>query len=72
MTGHVPVRFPAETPEEIRELAEADDLTVSAWIRRAVDRTLRQEGGSDARTIVRRLQRDIADLAAALERVEPR
>ena len=81
LTRHVPVRFPTETIEEIRTVAEADGLTVSAWIRRAVDRTLRREGvgggepvegGDDARTVVARLQRDVADLAAALERVESR
>ncbi len=78
---HVPVRFAAETIEEIRRVAEADGLTVSAWIRRAVDRALRREGvgavegvdgGDDTRRVVERLQRDVADLAAALERVESR
>jgi predicted DNA-binding protein len=77
LTQHVPVRFPAETIEHVRRLAEADGMTVSAWIRRAVERTLRQqdatgvgraEAGDDARTVVERLQRDVADLAAALER----
>jgi hypothetical protein len=77
LTQHVPVRFPAETIEQVRRLAESDGMTVSAWIRRAVERTLRQRGadtlepaetGDDARTVVERLQRDVADLAAALER----
>jgi predicted DNA-binding protein len=81
LTQHVPVRFPAETIEQVRRLAEADGMTVSAWIRRAVERTLRQRGaagveraeaGDDARTVVERLQRDVADLAAALERSESR
>jgi predicted DNA-binding protein len=76
LTQHVPVRFPAETIEQVRTLAEADGLTVSAWIRRAVERTLRErgaagadvEGGDDARAVIERLQRDVAELAAALDR----
>jgi predicted DNA-binding protein len=81
LTQHVPVRFPAETIEQVRRLAEADGMTVSAWIRRAVERTLGQRGavatrraetGDDARTVIERLQRDVADLAAALDRSESR
>ncbi len=81
LTQHVPVRFPAETIEQVKRLAEADGMTVSAWIRRAIERTLRQHGapraegaepGDDARTVVERLQRDVAELAAALERSESR
>jgi hypothetical protein len=81
LTQHVPVRFPAETIERVKTLAEADGMTVSAWIRRAVERTLRQhgaagvdhrEGDDDARAVVERLQRDVAELAAALERSESR
>lgn len=81
LTQHVPVRFPAETIEQVRRLAEADGMTVSAWIRRAVERTLRQreavggelaEVGDDARRVVARLQRDVAELADALERSESR
>lgn len=79
LTQHVPVRFPAETIEQVRTLAEADGMTVSAWIRRAVARTLHERGapgavelGDDARTVVERLQRDVAELAAALDRSESR
>lgn len=44
LTEHVPVRFPAATIKAVRALAEADGLTVSAWIRRAVERAIgRQE-----------------------------
>lgn len=79
LTQHVPVRFPAETIERVRTLAEADGMTVSAWIRRAVERTLSERGAAggkqvvgddDARAVVERLQRDVAELAAALERSE--
>lgn len=81
LTQHVPVRFPAETIEQVKMLADADGMTVSAWIRRAVERALRQqalagveriEGGDDARVVVERLQRDVAELAAALTRSESR
>jgi hypothetical protein len=56
-------------------------MTVSAWIRRAVERAVRQqgvrgvedvEGGDAARAVVERLQRDVAELAAALARSESR
>jgi predicted DNA-binding protein len=79
LTQHVPVRFPAETIEQVKRLADADGMTVSAWIRRAVERAVRQQGladveqivgGDSARAVVERLQRDVAELAAALERSE--
>lgn len=41
----VPVRFPPETLAEVRRLAEADDRSVSSWIRRAVEHELRQQAG---------------------------
>jgi predicted DNA-binding protein len=81
LTQHVPVRFPAETIEQVKRLADADGMTVSAWIRRAVERAVRQqglvdveqiEGGDAAREVVERLQRDVAELASALGRSEPR
>jgi hypothetical protein len=73
------VRFPAETIEHVRARAGADGMTVSAWIRRAVERALRQGGagaedarGEDTRAVVERLRQDVAELAAALERSESR
>ena len=80
LTQHVPVRFPAETIEQVRALADADGMTVSAWIRRAVERAVCERGaagveierGDDARVVVERLQRDVAELAAALGRSESR
>jgi predicted HicB family RNase H-like nuclease len=36
----VPVRFPPELLEEVRRRAEADDRSLSAWIRRAVEHEL--------------------------------
>lgn len=80
LTHHVPVRFPADTIAQVKRLADADGMTVSAWIRRAVERALRQGGpadveqieGGDTRAVVERLQRDVAELAAALTRSDSR
>lgn len=41
LAAPVPVRFPPELLEKIRQAAEADDRSVSAWIRRAVEHELR-------------------------------
>ena len=40
LTTPVPVRFPAELLEEVKRRADADDRSVSAWIRRAVEHEL--------------------------------
>jgi hypothetical protein len=45
LTELVPVRFPPETLEEVRQRAEADDRSVSSWIRRAVEHELEQPAG---------------------------
>ena len=45
LTEMVPVRFPPETLAEVRRLAEADDRSVSSWIRRAVEHELDQQHG---------------------------
>lgn len=39
---HAPVRFPAETIESVRPLAQTDGMTIGAWIRRAVNSAIRQ------------------------------
>jgi hypothetical protein len=39
----VPVRFPEDQLEEIRDRAAADDRSVSSWIRRAVEHELQRE-----------------------------
>lgn len=41
LSATVPVRFAPDVLEEVRARAEADDRSVSAWIRRAVQRELR-------------------------------
>ena len=40
LTELVPVRFPPETLERLRAAADADDRSVSSWIRRAVEHEL--------------------------------
>jgi hypothetical protein len=49
LTELVPVRFPAETLERVRHLADADDRSVSSWIRRAVDHELQTTEPSSRR-----------------------
>jgi hypothetical protein len=41
LTEMVPVRFPPELLDEIRRRAEADDRSLSSWIRRAAEHELR-------------------------------
>lgn len=41
----VPVRFPTELLNEIRNRAAADDRSVSNWIRRAVEHELSRDAG---------------------------
>lgn len=45
LTELVPVRFPPETLDEVRQRAQADDRSVSSWIRRAVEHELEQSAG---------------------------
>ena len=40
LSAPIPVRFPADLLEEVKRAAEADDRSVSAWIRRAVEHEL--------------------------------
>ena len=44
LSAIVPVRFPPELLDEIRRGAEADDRSLSSWIRRAVEHELRSSG----------------------------
>jgi predicted transcriptional regulator len=43
MSDRVPVRFPDALLERVRERAEADDRSVSSWIRRALEHELERE-----------------------------
>jgi hypothetical protein len=47
LTEMVPVRFAPETLEEVRDRADADDRSVSAWIRRAVEHELQRHGAGN-------------------------
>jgi hypothetical protein len=47
LTEMVPVRFAPETLEEVRDRADADDRSVSAWIRRAVEHELQRQGAGN-------------------------
>ena len=40
LSDPVPVRFPPHMLEQVRAAAEAEDRSVSSWVRRAVDRAL--------------------------------
>lgn len=40
LTGHMPVRFDDATIAAVKERADANGMTVSAWIRRLVDQEL--------------------------------
>lgn len=40
LTSPIPVRFPADVLDEVKRRADADDRSVSAWIRRAVEHEL--------------------------------
>lgn len=42
LTVTVPVRFPPELLEQVRNAAAADDRSVSSWICRAVEHELRR------------------------------
>jgi predicted HicB family RNase H-like nuclease len=42
LSAPIPVRFPPELLEQVRRAADADDRSVSAWIRRAVEHELRR------------------------------
>ena len=40
LTSPIPVRFPEDVLDEVKRRAEADDRSVSSWIRRAVEHEL--------------------------------
>lgn len=43
LTEMVPVRFEEGTLKEVRRLADADERSVSSWIRRAVEHELKHQ-----------------------------
>lgn len=40
LSAPVPIRLPADVLEEVRKRAEADDRSISSWVRRAVEHEL--------------------------------
>jgi predicted HicB family RNase H-like nuclease len=42
LSAPVPVRFPPELLEQVRRAADADDRSLSSWIRLAVEHELRR------------------------------
>jgi len=59
LADSLPVRFPLDMLECIRQAAEADGVTVSEWVRQAVADTLtqRDRGAEDPTTIAKELER---------------
>ena len=45
LSAPVPVRFPEEVLQQLRDRAAHDDRSVSQWIRRAVERELARSNG---------------------------
>jgi hypothetical protein len=77
LTQHVPVRFPAATIATVRDLAQGDGMSLSAWIRHTVEQEIARRGASergtqDIRLAVERLRQDLAELTSALDRDESR
>jgi hypothetical protein len=46
LTSHVPIRFRADVIEQVKALAEDEGLTVSSWIRQAVELALQRPPGT--------------------------
>jgi hypothetical protein len=45
LTRHIPIRFDSETLEAAKEIAEADGVTVSSWIRILVRKEIKKRTG---------------------------
>jgi hypothetical protein len=67
LASSIPVRFPPEVVDAVKSVADTEGITVSEWIRRAVDSALSTRGAdSDPATIVEDLRRDLDRLAAKI------
>lgn len=51
LTTHVPVRFDAATVAQVRRFSDDDGMTVSAWIRRTVERAVALRVGASNVTV---------------------
>ena len=56
--GAVPVRFPLETIDAIKKFADEQHVTVSAWIRREVEQSLRLHESLTLRSNIVPFKRD--------------
>lgn len=52
LTSHVPVRFDPHTIAKAKRLADLDGMTVSAWVRAAVEREIQRRTPSVAVTLL--------------------
>lgn len=72
MMNHVPVRFPAETIDRVRWLAEREGITVSAWIRGVVSREVERQLRSPSATELSSSSATFTDLSEALRTLTQR
>lgn len=67
LSSSIPVRFPPDIVDAVKALADAEGLTVSEWIRRAVtDALTSRHTADDPAAIVEDLRRDIDRLASKI------
>jgi predicted DNA binding CopG/RHH family protein len=67
LASSIPVRFPSDIVDAVKAVADAEGITVSEWIRRAVAGALfARTANDDPATIVEDLRRDIDRLAAKI------
>lgn len=67
LSSSIPVRFPPETVEAVKSLAGSEGVSVSEWIRIAVQSAISASGEDDEpRAIVEELRRDLDRLSAKL------
>lgn len=50
LSSHVPIRFDRDTIATIKQFSDEDGMTVSAWLRRAVNREIKRCTSLRART----------------------
>jgi hypothetical protein len=54
LSSHTPIRFDAETIAAIRQFSDDDGMTVSAWVRRVVNREIQRRFSLLTRTATAR------------------
>lgn len=67
LSASIPVRFPPETVAAVKSLADSEGVSVSEWIRAAVQSAISASGENDEPSaIVEDLRRDLDRLSAKL------